>query len=651
MSPADPESNMLRKLAPLGAALGLLLALPVWAMLVRHGIPRSGLALAKARAMGLVSNTVLENYDKAQEQNAWLLGCLLVPLGLWAGWRALRGPPSVGRRKAAEEVAPALGVPPWVPWVAVATVFLSVLARPDFIHGSNPWGSFGFLGEEGVYLGAVQAMRTGRVLYADLAFPYGPLLIQPFDLFLRLAGNTVVAARMWVLFLHGLGVLATAGTVYCLVGPRRGAWAAATAAIAIAAVMPPFLPTLNGVLLRSAMALLPAAVAHAACSGWLGERKRPFLFAGALVAIGGLLSFEVAGVAVVSTFVALLVHRAGRRRHALVWGACLAVGVIGLTPLFFQGGLSAYFAQALEMVVLPTLGYQALPYPDAAGVFLDATGTYGAYGPSDTPTLVWAALPPLIIWTALGIGTLGASKRTGGATIGLLVAAFAAAVLFRGALGRSDLYHLWFYGAVPVVTLAVVMLALLWEQAPDEGKALLVPVAALGLIGLVALDTQQEIGFPASEEQRLGRKLAIDAPLVERPIRVGRTGRMRMLPRLAIQVEAITTRAMALPAEDGIWFYPSEAAFYFLANRAVPLRYLWAYDAATPEMQRRAIADLTASHPRWVFQSSDTFEIDHIPQKDLVPLLDAWLAANYRPVQVLPGATLLERVDRDEGAR
>ena len=644
MSQADSESSVLRKLAPLGAALGLLIAVPVWATLVRHAIPRSGLALARALDMGLISNTVLEKYDKAQEQNAWLLGCLIVPLGLWAGWRALRGPPSMRRRPPEDDTNARTIAPRWVPWVAIGTVFLWVMARPGFLHGANPWGSFGFLGEEGVYLGAVQAMRTGRVLYAELAFPYGPLLIQPFDLFLRVAGDTVVAARLWVLFLNGLGILAIAYTVYCLVGPRRGSWAAAAAAVAIAAVMPPFLPTLNGVLLRPAMALLPAAVAHAAGSGWLGERRRPYLVSGVLVAVGGLLSFEIAGVAVLSTFVALLMHRADRTRHGQVWGACLAAGVIGLTPLALQGGLGGFFAQALEMVLLPTLGYQALPYPDAAAVFLDATGTFGAYGPADTPTLVWAVLPPLVIWAALGIGSLGAMKRTGGATIGLFVAAFAAAVLFRGALGRSDLYHLWFYGAVPVVTLAVVMLTLLWERAPSEGKALLVPMAALGLVGLVALHTQQEIAFPASEEQRLGDALAIEAPLVERPIRVGRTGRLRLLPRLASQVEAITVRAMALPREDGVWFYPSEATFYFLADRRVPLRYLWAYDAATPAMQRRAIADLEASQPRWVFQSADTFEIDHIPQADLVPLLDAWLAANYRPVQVLPGATLLERV-------
>lgn len=67
-------------------------------------------------------------------------------------------------------------------------------------------------------------------------------------------------------------------------------------------------------------------------------------------------------------------------------------------------------------------------------------------------------------------------------------------------------------------------------------------------------------------------------------------------------------------------------------------------------MQRRAIAELESSRPRWVFRSTDTFEMDHIPHHRLVPLLDGYIAQNYRPVQVLPGATLLERVRLDPQA-
>ena len=658
MRPAPPERHPARW-APLSALFGAIVAFSAWVFVVRHAVPRNGSALERARELGLVSWTTLTGYDTGQEAHAWLLGCLLVPLGLWAGWHALRRlQPEVAQAEEtnhdtpaslAPEVSPVLpgalgSPPPWVPWLAVIAVAASVFLRHDVVRGPNPWGSFGLLGEEGVYLGAVQAMRTGRTLYADLAFPYGPLLIQPFDLWLRVAGDTVVAARMWVLALQSIGIVVVACTVHCLTGPKRGPWAAAVAAIAIAAVCPPFLPVLNSALLRPALALLPAAVLHAAALGWLPQFKHPYRWAGASIAIAVLLSFEVGAVAVASSVVALIMHRAPREAWVRTGGASVAMGCLLLLPLTLQGGLGGFLAQAVEMIQLPSLGYQALPYPDLAGVFKDASGQFGSFVPEDKATRAWASVPPFVIWAGLGVGLCGLGRRTGHQTTGLFLAAVASALLFRGALGRSDLYHLWFYGAVPVVVLATLGFSLLWEAANSEIRAALPPLAALCLIFLVTLETKQEIAFPLSEEVRLATAAGIADPLLGRTIENERTGRLTLLPRLAEQVDAVTQRARALPVADGVWFYPSEAAYYYLSDRPVPMRYLWAYDAATPAMQRRAISELEASPPRWIFHSSDTFDIDHIPQRKLVPLLDAWIAQNYTPVQELPGATLLERV-------
>ncbi len=656
MPPILPERR-LERWAPLTALFGGVVALVLWVFAVRHAMPRSGRTLERAKEIGLVSWTTLTGYDTAQEANAWLLGCILVPLGLWSGWMALRGartraevpgtpedtrPTGQGLNAIAD--SPLWPPPSWVPWLAMLTVILSVVLRTDIARNPNPWGSFGLLGEEGVYLGTVQAMRTGRTLYAEIAFPYGPLLIQPLDLWLRLVGDTVVASRMWVLLLHGLGLGTVGVTVYSLLGPKRGPWAAAAAAAAMAAVSPPFLPVLNSVLLRPAMALVPAALLHGAALGHLPRLGHPWRWVGVSLAVACLISFEVAAVAVVTTGVAAMLHRPDRAdlRRATLWA--MGAGGLLLVPLTIQGGLAAFFGQALEMLRLPALGYQALPYPDVAGVFEDAGGRFGAYMPQDTATRAWAALPPLGIWTGLGVGLCALGRSRSHRTTGIFLASLAGALLFRGALGRSDLYHLWFYGAVPLVVLGALAFTLLWDAASSEVRAGILPLAAACVVGVAILETEQGIAFPEEEEVRLAAGVGIDDPLLPRTLDVGRTGRLQALPRLAAQVDAITRRAAALPKSDGVWFYPSEAAYYYLADRAVPIRYLWAYDAATPDMQQRAIADLEASPPKWVFRSSDTFEIDHIPQQDLVPLLDAWLAENYRPVQVLPGATLLERM-------
>ena len=689
-----------RSLAPLAALGGFLVGLVAWIILVAalssssSGVPAS---VTEARDLGLVSFTVLAGYDKGQELHAWLLGCLIVPISTWAVWAAVRPPPAPGRagrrrtnaRREEEATDPdeaveeneakpverrrrdRRGPPAWFPRLGVAVTALAVLLRPGFLRGPSPWGSFGLLGEEGVYLGAVQALRTGRILYVDLDFPYGPLMLHPLNLWLRLTGDTVVAARTWVLLLHVVGLLGAAATVRLLVGRRRGDWAAFGAALALAVAAPMFLPNLNSVLLRPVLAFLPAALVFAAGrraffagldrgdaaeddvdavpdDPWRVPLWRcPLFGAGALVAIGGLFSFEVGVAGVVGLIAALVMVRPGGQRLLRpALGVTLAALPV-LLPMYLSGSLGGLFDQAHRMLTLPALGYQALPYPDPLALFADGTGKLGSYRPETGAVLAWAVIPPLLIWLGLGLGLCG--PRRDHATTpagGLLVVGLIGAVLFRAALGRSDLYHLWFYGAVPVVLLGALLLTRMWVVLLREFRPIVPCIGAMVVIFLVSLGTERQVRFPDSEEERLAAESGIAGALLTRPVSVGRTGDLRLLPRLAEQVEAITLRALALPASEGVYFYPSEATFYFLTDRRPPSRYLWAYDAATQAMQAQAILDLELDRPRWMFQSRDTFEIDHIAQDRLVPQLEGYLRDWYRPVELLPGAVLLERVGR-----
>ena len=687
-----------RSLAPLAALGGFAIGLVAWIVLVAalsSGSPEVADSVQQAREMGLVSFTVLEGYDKAQELHAWLLGCLIVPISTWAIWVAVRPPPEperAGRRRSKERRTEAepddqgddddaddeqgeidkrkrkdrRGPPTWFPRLGLAVTALAVLLRPGFLRGPSPWGSFGLLGEEGVYLGAVQALRAGRVLYVDLEFPYGPLMIHPLNLWLRITGDTVVSARTWVLLLNVAGLLAAAAVIRLLVGPKRGAWAAFGVALAMAVLAPMFLPNLNAVLLRPALAFLPAALIFAAGRRvafarldagdeepdpralWRPRPWRcPLIAAGLLLAAGGLFSFEVGVAGAVGLAVALLLVRPPLRAAGRIAIGLLAVGLTVLLPMHLSGSLAGLFDQGQRMLTLPALGYQALPYPDPLALFVDGAGKLGSYPPETGAVLAWAVLPPLVIWLGLGLGLCGV-KRSGSPGPGgaLLLVAVISAVLFRAALGRSDLYHLWFYGAVPLVLLATLLLLRAWDVSIPEFRPLVPCVGALVVVLLVSLGSERQVRFPDSEEVRLSKEAGLDGALVTRPVHLRRTGRMRLLPRLAEQIEAVTARAAELPAADGVYFYPSEATFYYLTDRRPPSRYLWAYDAATPAMQARAVLDLELDRPRWMFRSTDTFEIDHIAQDRLVPRLESYLQERYRPVEILPGAVLLERVGR-----
>jgi len=538
--------------------------------------------------------------------------------------------------------------------------------RPSFWHGANPWGSFGLLGEEGVYLGAVQAIREGRQLYTELEFPYGPLLIEPLNWWLTIFSDSIVSARVYSSFLTALGVAAAGIALRLLTGPRRGAWVGLAGALILALVAPLFLPTLNSVLLRTVLPFLPAALViggardkeFRTAEGGLPLAvpwKCPFAAAGALAGVSLFFSFDSGAAALAGVVLSLLLVGSGISaigRAALAFATiCALVG----TSLLLAGNLGGFVEQAQRMLHLPAIGYQALPYPDTFGLFVDSTGQKGSYPPMNPATdawsqaaALWSVLPPLLIWAGLGIGLHGPRVR-GRATrnAGLLCTAVVSAVLFRAALGRSDLYHLWFYGAVPVVLLSALLTERLWDVATREFRVLICLLSCLAVLGVIAVDAEGEVRFPDEEELRLAKLAGVGGdPLAKRTINADRTGDLELLPRLAVQVEVTLHRVKELPKNQGVYFFPSEAAYYYLTRRPVPLRYLWAYDAATPRMQQLAIDDLEATKPQWLFRSTDTFSIDHIPRTHLMPRIDSYLKDNYRLVEVLAGATLHERVER-----
>lgn len=662
-----------------------------------RGVPSD--SLREARELGLISFTVLHNYDLGQEGLAWLLGCIIVPLSLWAVLAALLPTPPglsrAGRRRRGGDrrdgddrrdeergsdsgdddddsgldgrrSADRRGPPAWFPGLGLAVTCLAAACRPSFWSGPNPWGSFGLLGEEGVYLGAVQALRGGRQLYTELEFPYGPLLIEPLTWWLAIFPDSVVSVRVYAALLTALGLAVAGLTLRAFIGSSRGAWLGLCAALSLALVAPIFLPTLNSVLLRTTLPFLPAALVLAGSRGLdyrtseggpvlLPFLRCPFAAAGLSAGLALFFSFDTGAAAVFGLALAVALVGGGAAVVGRVLLPLTVVCTLVCTTMLIEGNLRGFIEQALRMIHLPSIGYQALPYPDAFGIFVDSAGRIGGYPPTQPgtntwsgATALWSVLPPLLIWLGLGLG-LRAPRAGGHATrnAALLCTAAISAVLFRAALGRSDLYHLWFYGAVPVVLISLQLLDRAWSVATTELRAVLTLVSLGSLVVLLSLGTEDEVRFPESEEIRLAEVANLGSdPLTVRTVDSPRTGSLQVLPRLAVQLEVTLHRVAELPERDGIYFFPSEAAYYFLTDRPVPLRYLWAYDAATPAMQQLAIDDLETSRPRWLFRSTDTFSIDHIPQTHLMPLIDSYLKDEYRLIEVLAGATLHERKDR-----
>jgi len=631
-------------------AVGLALAAVPHLLLL---LPLGTAELERAADLGLISFTVRAGYPEAQELRVYLWFTLAAPtlLGLLWAWRH----PNPPRR----EVGGAW--PRWA-WGAMAGVLLVVAMDVGYLTSAVPWGRFGFLGEEGVYLGTAAGLRAGDALYRDLAFGYGPLMGWAVPLALRLAGDDVLGYRLlvWTGNLAGLGLC-----LLCLRLLVRRAAVALVVLVLLAALAVPVLPTLNATTLRLALGATAAVLAGtgAARGDW-----RWLTLAGAAAAISLGVSFEVGVVASLACGVACLlpaVDARDPRRGALSLGALgLGAGVVAVAlggTLAVRGELAGAVQTFVRMVDLPGAGYQALPWPDLLGWFRDAAGEHRPFPPSaltyrhpgeaghlaERLTLSWWACWP---WLVMGAGVVVVAvdvgrrvlRRGEGAPLGPRAAGFAGLALFavmigRGAVGRSDLYHLQFYGALPALLVGAVLVTRVPRRWAGAGMA----VAAT--VGLLALLSWPPRYYAPGPDRTVISRVGVAPPELERVDRP-RCRAIRLQPELAAEVRAVVDWSAALAPDRSVWFYPSEATYAWLTERPPPTPYPWAYDAATQALREALVHDLRGAPPDCVLITEGTFTIDHIPGEELLPEIERMLAEDYvaDPVSVsLPGARVL----------
>ena len=84
-------------------------------------------------------------------------------------------------------------------------------------------------------------------------------------------------------------------------------------------------------------------------------------------------------------------------------------------------------------------------------------------------------------------------------------------------------------------------------------------------------------------------------------------------------------------ANEKIFDFTSQGAYYFFANRLSVTRFHQASYASTPEMQQEVISALERDKTRLViFKTGGWFDaVDNIPVEERHPLIAAYLQANY----------------------
>jgi hypothetical protein len=629
-----------------GSLLGAVLA---WLV---DGLPWKFTAeLATARRLGVVSPTILMGYAKSRDLLTFAAALVLPVGGGLAGWLAAR---AIAREPAgAWRLFPAR-LEPFDRRRALA--FAAALAGVAFLSWSRThlampgWNSYvggwPLLGEHGATLAWVESIRNGGVYGRDFFSLYGPMLVYPLAWLTEIVGPSVVVERCYRLALDLLGFSIVSVLLLRALG---SALAALACALVSAMIFCPFAETMtaNTTLLRS---FLPLAALLAAAQSVQDDRPGWLALAGLVLGQSLLFSQEAGIAATLASSGALVAFRVlppDRSFRGLARDAAWLLGALALSLapmlgyLAANGALAATLDSVLGYPRLVLLGYGGLPFPRLAEWLADPFSDFGLH------YLVIA----LYVAASLAIAT-SLFRRERGAPLHLALALLLyGLVLFRKALGRVDAEQ-----TIRVMSPALLLAALLVDahvrRIADRARPRFLRAgSALAAAGLVATFATLALGTPKVRGRiQLSLGVATD-PAVKFGVRSHGTA-LPWLERGGVLFDADTAKSIEVLqgflAENTrrgefVYFFPNEAVYYFLFERANPTRYAISYFAASSERRAELIRDLERNRPRFVVFSPYTWRIDDIPIETQVPEVFLYLQEHYTPSHDLGPVWILTR--------
>jgi len=592
--------------------------------------------IEEAKSHGIVSQTILAGYQKKRDLVTYAaVLCLpaLASIGCWLLWAGNR------KRQLLRELVPLSADFPvelngsrrfWLllvcAWFAWVPFDLSSFYQPAV----NSWG---LLGEEGQNLAWVQSILNGGVYARDFFCLYGPMLVYPLVWLMKLFGETILVERVYTYLLN----LAAYGIVIAFLYRTIRSRTVFVLGSLIFFTVYSFCPFLSpsATYLRVCLALVPLLLA---CH-YL-ERPSPYLLLASGAVLGQSLLFSqefglCAGLAVAGTFILHgLLSRDGlgiAKRGGLILAGCLASIAPMLAYFAAKGALGAFFQTMYVYPKLVTLGFGALPFPPFRG-FLANPLADGFLLPYSVILVYGAVSVWLVVLFGLGIRNNRMYLFTALLFMGMLS--------FRSSLGRSDFYHVANPG-IPAFLLVFLLIdqaliAVVRDRRPEVrafsavAGTVLATAVIMQFTSHPLLQTNLKRGF--DELSHPARKLNM-TPTGSQLVSLKRAGvyfdteTVPTLKRLHSFLEANTRPS------DYVYFFPNEAAYYFLFNRNNPTRYAIAYFAITRDQRHEIVRDLERRKPAYLVYSLDTWRIDNIGEDIQVPEVVKYLQTRYRVVE------------------
>ncbi len=584
-----------------------------------------------ARSLGIVSIITLQGYPKMRDAVAYaaLLGFPVVfALAPWYVWARNKKQRLVSMLGDGWE-HPVLKNRGWTISLAVVILFYAYASfniNQFYVPAWNQKvGAWLLLGEDGENLAWVQSIFSGGVYGKDFFCIYGPMLIYPLAGFMKIFGVSVAAEHYfrYVLDLAAYGIV-----IFLFYKTIRSKSAFMVFSVVYYLLFPVCItPSVNFTYLRFILGVLPLVLLFLHFRG--GKRYLLLLTGG--VAGQALLFSQEAGAASCIAIVAALGAHAwhGREwrlffeRGLLIAGACLLSMAPMVLYLSAKGGFHFFLDSLYGFPKLTSLGYGGIPAPGLDRFIAHPGNYFFYYGVIFLYGFAAISLFPGIILR----------KPDAHELLKFSFLAFGA-VLYLVAVRRysQENIHKVFHPAL--LLLFLFMDGALQGARRGKGTPRILQSGLLLALILFTLALVTQSSF---------LNAMLDAAWVRvRPeyklSRVGLGVEVPPVKRGGVYYDAATAASLVTIRDflekntregEYVYFFPNEAAYYFLFDRNNPTRYAISYFAITADQRKDLIADLERNKPRYIVYSKLTWRIDNIPEDIQVPEVAEYLSRMY----------------------
>jgi hypothetical protein len=508
--------------------------------------------------------------------------------------------------------------------------FITGLARQHFgmVSTSNEWI---LLAEEGQIMGWVTKVLHGGILYKDAVITRGPVMVYSTALALKWFGETLLMKRAWFLVLNT--IMAYCYYYFCkkTFHSRLLLWMAFIVMFLI-----------HNYTYRTGFAVLALALFFQSLQS--SSRHYP-LFCGITIVAAVLSSIEAGVSCAVAIAASLLVgyffHRDQQKKYlhagigVLLGCVLLVIPLLGV--LWVRGELMDVVHGALVYPKYAMLGYAGSPYPNLLNAIRSDFAAGNFLFPFAFKTFfIWYLPIAFYLFGFLLVLRRIILRRMDAGTTVLFAIAVYGWLLYRSALGRTDLHHLDF-SVPPAFALSLLFIDRLKENrswrrlAANKERA--IPALLIFLFPVVFLFLRSD-DLLRPEWNNFIENVSASSRIPEtlRPCKIERLKGIYTGERLCKEIEAVVNVVrQQIGPEDRIYAFPNMPLYYFLLDSPNPTAYEWAYQAITKKMRLDVVKDLKKNPPAFILFSTDPRQrLDRMPPKRAVPEILDYIHANYQ---------------------